>query len=133
MSTEDLVKIAGEMAKQVEPSEKHPSTFRSLGRFLSDQLVKDLREMESVDPSNDRLRGWAEDLVTAFNAVAAAYDDICERMTAVRGSNPEIYAHLYLDINEAELLRMEWENPQLYRHVLQLLAKEGESIPNEVP
>ena len=45
---------------------------------------------------------------------------------------PETYAHLYLDANKAELMRMEWENPQLYRHMRQLLAKEGASVPNEI-
>jgi hypothetical protein len=53
--------------------------------------------LETVDPGNERLRQWAEDLVEAHDAIAAAYDDIWERMVEIRGIRPEDYAHLYLD------------------------------------
>ena len=51
-------------------------------------LVGKLREMETADPFNNQLRSWAEVLVEAFDAIAAAYDDIHERMAASGGGCP---------------------------------------------
>jgi len=103
-----MIETAAALAEQVkplEPDEDKPKlsivVFAEYRRML-ERLVIELRDMETVDPYNNQLREWAEDLVEAFDAVSAAYDEIHDRMIAVRGMWPESYAHLYLAPNRKQ-------------------------------
>jgi hypothetical protein len=50
------------------------------------KLMRELREMEAVDPNNDQLREWAEELLEEFEKLAAECQELQDRTNSIRSS-----------------------------------------------